>query len=445
MSLTLNDCDRSSLPSRYPVTPSDLFNYIASYHVSEQQIGYILHFRQRIDPHILEEAMKITVQLEPVLGCRFVEDPHQPYWQVRDDDEDLQLCTILELAAGESSRSAVCAYFTETFDRRQSPLVQARLIRGEEDTLCVKIFHACSDGAGLKAYIALLAEVYSGLAAEQSGTEQRLVEARGKCRDHGPLFSALGIRDIHAAFDPGQMKQAAWMFPSQPGEPVRPRVAIRQLEGERLERICAYAKGHGATVNDLLSAALFRGLLRTADYDRSLPQTASVTVDLRRFVPSGTMAAVSNLSGMGYLTLEHCESEPFADTLLRVSSQLTQWKQNLPGIQTAISMELIAQAGYEGALQWLREQALQGATSGRAIPGLTNFGRLSASAVSFGSAEAYRAYMLSPVQYAPNFALGASTYRDVLTLTIGYYESATSTRTVESFLDDLTEELAALR
>ncbi|MEC0248954.1 hypothetical protein P4H65_24490 [Paenibacillus chitinolyticus] len=427
---------------QYPVSASDLFNYIAGYHISEQQIGCVLTFGDPLDAELLAKAIRRTLDLEPVLGCRFVEDPVQPCWTVREDLESVTLLTLQKVSGTEGLETYIEAYFAEPFDRPRSPLIQARLFRGEADTLCVKIFHACSDGRGVKNYVDLLGSAYTEL---QEGVPHRSDRRYGLLRDQGPLFEALGITDAAAAFDPSRMRGAEWMFPSSPGTRQNPRLAIRRLNAEAFRNIHGYAHKHGATINDVLTAALYRGLFLLADFDHEQPQTASITIDLRRFLPEDTMAAVCNLSGMGYLSLPFRPSETFTETLSRCQEQLNAWKQDLPGLQTAISMELIARAGYGTALAWLDEQARKGAAEGRAVPGLTNFGRISRSPLRFGSSDVTDAYMLSPLQYAPNFALGASTYNDVLSLTIGYFEPETSSVTVDRFLDALTDELARIR
>ena len=67
---------------------------------------------------------------------------------------------------------------------------------------------------------------------------------------------------------------------------------------------------------------------------------------------------------------------------------------------------------------------------GKSSPMLSNFGIISLNPLLFEEMVAEDVYIVAPFFYAPAFTLGASTYNGVLTLTAGYYETATGGKDV---------------
>ncbi len=65
---------------KYPVTPQDRMNYILGLYSANQQINAVLYFSKGISMKILEQSVRITLQLQPVLNSRFVESDI-PYWK----------------------------------------------------------------------------------------------------------------------------------------------------------------------------------------------------------------------------------------------------------------------------------------------------------------------------------------------------------------------------
>lgn len=58
---------------KYSVTPQDRMNYVLGLYSADQQINAVLYFPVGISKEILEESVRITLQLQPVLNnavCR---------------------------------------------------------------------------------------------------------------------------------------------------------------------------------------------------------------------------------------------------------------------------------------------------------------------------------------------------------------------------------------
>jgi NRPS condensation-like uncharacterized protein len=68
-------------------------------------------------------------------------------------------------------------------------------------------------------------------------------------------------------------------------------------------------------------------------------------------------------------------------------------------------------------------------------------GRLSPERLDFAGAPVKDAYLVSPLMSPPGFLVGASSFTDRLTLTIGYAGARENRETVERLLDLLENDL----
>ncbi|GIP00612.1 hypothetical protein J14TS5_56970 [Paenibacillus lautus] len=75
------------------------------------------------------------------------------------------------------------------------------------------------------------------------------------------------------------------------------------------------------------------------------------------------------------------------------------------------------------------------------LPLMTNFGVISEHDIQFGACYAVKSFMTSPIMYAPFFCMGASSYRNILSLCVGYHAPAVSEHEVSRLLDDMMMEL----
>ncbi|MFC9712565.1 condensation domain-containing protein [Paenibacillus sp. NPDC056933] len=420
----------------FPVEAQDMMNYIYRSFIGNQQISYVLKFEGRLDPNLLNEAIQITVGLQPILACRFVEDPVRPYWK------KAEMAVSAEIRLGsleESLDEAVASYIVEKNDFESGPAMRAALFRGSSDVLCIKIFHACCDAAGFKEYLLLLSEVYSQL---NVGSKAEFACPYTGERSQQRLFDAVGIVDYQTMLNPKDMPEPTWGVPSQPGSNEFPHVSMRRLDKELFIELRNISKQKAVTINDLLVTAFYRGLFKVVDYDKEEEtKEISLTVNLRRYLEDNVMDPVSNLSGMAYIAILPQEHEPFDQTLEKVVVALGHAKSDLFGIQPAIGMEMLSTYGFNASFQWLQQQSMTAIQSKKATPCITNFGTLSADTIYFGDQEVVDAYMIPPIIYSPHFALGANTYNNQLTLSVGYHQSSNNQETVNRFLDEVVASL----
>ena len=430
---------------KYSVTPQDRMNYLLGLFSADQQINAVLYFPVGISEEILEQSVRITLQLQPVLNSRFVENDI-PYWEEYSPSTNYPICLFAE---GNDQEIEMMAkdFIQESGDRIQGPMVQTKLLRGTTiDILVVKLSHLCSDGAGVKEYIQLLGTIYTQLSLGQSKEQiiKEYSEGKESFRDQSLIFQYTGITDIKSAYRPSQEQQASlWSFPSQPNKNAYPQMSVRRISHEQTQRLIQWTKAQQATLNDVIMAAYFRALSRFAVYaePRTEEKMIGITIDLRRYLPKSATGAICNLSAMEMPVIKVDDEETFNQTLVRVKQSMDKIKSQNPGLSSAAGMELLAGMNLSAVKEMYKQQYEQALQMGMALPLLTNFGVIAEEPIRFGEIEAEEGYMTSPIMYAPFFTMGASSYNGRLTLTIGYHTPDTSKEKVEQFLNHVVNEL----
>nr|WP_285848075.1 MULTISPECIES: condensation domain-containing protein [unclassified Mesobacillus] len=420
-------------------------NYILGLYSADQQINAVLYFPLGISKENLEQSVRITLQLQPVLNSCFVEND-TPYWKEHSPDTNSPICLYAEGNDQEIEMMAI-DYIQESGNRIQGPMVQTKLLRGTTiEILVVKLSHLCSDGAGVKEYINLLGTIYTQLSSGQSKEQiiKEYSEGKESFRDQSLIFKYTGITDIKSAYRPSQEQQASlWSFPSQPNKNAYPQMSIRRISHEQTLRLIQWTKAQQATLNDVIMAAYFRALSRFAMYaePRTAEKMIGITIDLRRYLPNHTTGAICNLSGMEMPMINMEDEETFNQTLIRVKQSMDKIKTQNPGLSSAAGMELLAGMNLSAVKEMYKQQYEQAIQMEMALPLLTNFGVIAEEPIRFGEIQAEDGYMTSPIMYAPFFTMGASAYNGRLTLTIGYHTPGTSKEQVEYFLNHVVNEL----
>ncbi|MGG3524095.1 condensation domain-containing protein [Bacillus pseudomycoides] len=431
---------------KYPVTAQDRINYILGLYSANQQINAVLYFPVGISKKILEQSVRITLQLQPVLNSRFVESDI-PYWEEHSSGTNSPICLFVEGNDQELEMMAI-DFIKESGDRIQGPMVQTKLLRGTTtNMLVVKLSHLCSDGAGVKEYINLLGAIYTQLYLGKSKDQiiKEFGEGNESFRDQSPVFKYAGIPDVKSAYRPNQEQQASlWSFPSQPNKNIYPKMSVRRLSHEQTLRLIQWTKAQQATLNDAIMTAYFRTLSRFTVYaePRTAEKMIGLTIDLRRYLPNHTTGAICNLSGMEMPVIKMEDNESFNQTLARVKQSMDKIKSQNPGLSSAAGMELLAGIKLSAVKEMYKQQYEQALQMGMALPLLTNFGVIADEPIKFGEVQAEDGYMTSPIMYAPFFTMGASSYNGRLTFTIGYHTPDTSKEKVDQFLESVVNQLS---
>lgn len=427
----------NEIPNILPVNGHDRFNYSLKHFSSNIQIQAVVSFDQYLDADILKKAVSLSLDAEPVLGCRFFEDEKQPYWQRFEQPDKIPW---FESVQKDNKQEAVEQFLKSQFIHEGQQL-NVRLIRAQAgDSLCVKICHACSDAGGLKEYLQLLAGIYTKLEQDPHYKPEPNIQGR---RDQKHYFEALGIEDPIKLFDPqAQLPPPTWAFPYHDLEYKEMRIAIRHISNEAFERLLTFSKAHEVTINTILLTALYRSLFELINPPPGEEMGVGVTMDLRQAFSGSPNQTICNLSITMEPRIPKVDQESFSETLTRVSASVAGLKNARADLRGAVAMEVFAGIEYSqfiGIIQAVWQQMI---ATGKSDPALSNMGII--PSLQFGQFAANDAYIVTPRIYAPGFLLAASTYNKNLTLGVSYCEPAHRREEVEACLELMVKELSSL-
>jgi NRPS condensation-like uncharacterized protein len=413
-------------PEKFKVTPQDAYNYAASKMFADQQLCMVLNFSGQLDENVFVKAVRLTLDLEPVLGCRFNENSGAPFWERRGDLDQIKLCSVVETSSAEALQN----FINEPLHANVDPLVNSRIFRGQEsDTLCIKVNHSACDAGGLKEYVSLLAGFYSMLV---TCGRSSLQPNMGR-RDQSQIFQCTKDPKSIAM---KQFPTPTWTLPQKQG--TKPLHCFSIIPQAKFESVKEFAKSKKTTVNDVLLTALYRTFFAINKTAEGKPMMIQVSIDLRRYLPDHRAEAICNLSGALYIALERKIGEEFEGTLDRVCESMNKLKQNYPGLETAAGLEYLFSQGYMGMEKYLMQSAEMGKRYQVTFPLLSNFGVL--NDYGFGELYVIHGYITSPVMFPPGFMLGATTCNNEMTLSIGYCGEE-NTPQMERFLEAYLAEL----
>ena len=139
----------------------DQLNYFAL-KIGSQMLHCVFYFEECLDEMLMTKAVRQSVEIQPILGCRLILNDNHPFWESREDLDQLELCEVVET---QNVQKDLEQFLVTPVDAEIDSLVQVRIFRISEtrDCLCIKINHAVCDAGGLKEYVGILANLYSEL------------------------------------------------------------------------------------------------------------------------------------------------------------------------------------------------------------------------------------------------------------------------------------------
>jgi len=413
----------AALPT-YPVTSGDINIYHARL-IADQQITYVLQFSSLLDLDQLDRALGVLLRKFPILSYVIRVEPRRFQRKPMSD-----YCLKAKLAdETESVSEAVDRFTGAACDPEQEPPLKLLLIRhAGVDTLCFKVDHMATDAAGLKVLLYAFAAAY---------TKGDIDQAFNSDRGIGQIFRSFSpLALLRAASKAGLPRPGREMIDG-PFDAQSTFIEHVQLAPVEYERMHAAAKRAGATVNDVLLAALYRIIWQRQNADQAGAFPVMVPVDMRRYLPHNQQKSVANLSSAVYPSLAAVPGESFSETLVRITARTQAFKQNSPGLAAMILMRIGAIRG--GRMMQAKYQLA--ATHQSRFICLTNFGVIDAAQCDFGVPLAH-VYGVGPIQYAPGMLIAVSTYADTMHVTVQGNDKRRFQPFVRDFLNSMMGELA---
>ena len=430
----------NSISHRFPARMSDCFtDYLAAF--ADMIIQLEMEFDKELDAKRLAKAVDLTLDAEPVLGCRFVNNSYKPYFQRLGTDKRPAFFTA-------NSENEYEAFKSASIDRKNGPQINVCLWHAPKgDRLLLKVAHQVADAAGVKDIAAILSGIYRQLASDPQyrpipntkGTRSLLQVLR-----HVPLhaYPRIYLNSVQSTWRTSKPRTVHTLsIPDGPREPLT--FVTRLIPSGRVSTLAEYGRSHNATLNDIIAAASLRALAITGNWNKRSHLSLSTTIDLRRYVPSGRATAVANL---GYSNLEWPDlgtdpGQDFADTLDKVAAITRYGKMHWIGLDIMFNplIPILKFMPHARGKELYRRYVEAGIKKHVDTHWLTNTGLIELESVNFGMQPITARIM--PQQCYPwmPFIFGLSGYNGTLTLSAGAYP--TQKEIVDKFFDAVLKEL----
>jgi NRPS condensation-like uncharacterized protein len=403
---------------------------------SDQQIRLVLRFGGLLDLALLRRAVRAVVERDPILRARFVEsEPFVACWELREGEETAPEVELEEVA---EAAPAMAAFLADTTIRDGGPYWRLRVVRAAgRDALCVRVDHRLCDGAGAKALAGRLAEAYRCLAAGAPLPPPR--------EEFAPRTVA-GItgreRPSAEPPPPPPSRPLSWSLPRGGYRNEQPAHAVRVIGAETVAVVRKAGKPLGATLTDIVLAALVRAMHPHRVEPPGAPLLFLVSSDARGQLPPGAPEVLCNLFQHIFPEVRGSDpTHPFRETLAEVAASMGAGRAKL-SLEEALAREAAFAHVYQRFAS-ARVHAQEPREREATMMIVSNVGVLDEAKLDLGSPPLLDAQLLGTVTLAREILVCASSFRGALTLSIGYCRSDLPAAVIEGILERLAAELEA--
>ncbi|HEX3018461.1 MAG TPA: hypothetical protein VHP31_11505 [Caproicibacter sp.] len=412
-------------PVSYPFVAWDILQHLFEVgKMNDHTLHFSATFAGRLDYERLKKAVDLSADVFPLIRCRFAEEGRRPRWV----DMGFTSDDMVTLAETEHKEEAIQKFLCRKADLN-GPQLKVGVLRNTGDTLCVTINHMLCDAAGFKEFLYLLCSLYNGM--ESSPEYQRGSAVRNRrLKQVLKSFSVSGKAKIF-------LRKNDLIHPDQTtfnfeGNLKNPFIEIRSIPQDDFRRLKAYAKAHGATVNDVMLAAFFRALYRK--YGRVF--ACPCTVDLRKHLPGRKADGITNLVTMLVCDIGPEPGASFEDTLKKVNTAMNLAKSDTSSLKSILLLEMLF-----SFMPYRKARKLLEKKFSNAPIAFTNIGILNKGLLHFDGIIMESAFMSGSIKYAPHFQVALSTFDDEAVLSVNLYGSVSDRKLIADFLDDFVGEL----
>ncbi len=402
---------------------------------NDRMVHVQLDYDFEIDIEALKTVIICAFEKVPVLHSKFVDTKLSTHWEVMPYDVD----DVLTVAYPENVEEAVDEFLTQYIaPDAHIQMKIALFIKDGKSTLCMVENHMCMDGGDLKYFLQAFCanysnyvlkgespiefrtgsrsydEVYSGYSKTESGVAKR-------------LFKNINARDKHK-------------FPLT-ADNIRDKsfIARRKLNEDVLARLKAKGKEYGATVNEMLLAADFYSIYELADFPVSDKVMISSAIDLRRHMDSVEDKGFTNHTAWMQCAVPERGRDIFETVKYVVRSSNKFKRDKFMGLYGLPLLNL----GYNIMPHAASEEIIKIGYSNPYMS-MSNIGVLNGKHFALAGNEPADAFMSGAVKYKPFVLLTATTYKNVITLSMCVRGNEEDERIVNRFFDLMEKNINAM-
>ena len=311
-----------------------------------------------------------------------------------------------------------------------APQAVFRILRSpERDVLVINMAHAAADGRGMKELARTLVQAYMDPCSVPSNGEEL------PARDTLWTEALLDERDTVRA-NGVTLINPMWPSPCAPSK-ASSNYHRAVFSPEGMSAIKKMAKAHGGTINDMFLAAYFMAM---SDLTGHLgPQSVFFPVDLRRYLTDGSRM-MTNQSANVSITVHRTPGEGMPEILDQVIEGTRMMKDRNIGVREQVLFDRGSDPDGLSVRKMVEEMVRLQDEEGLADIFITNPGPMALPEMP-GLVVAYICY---PGVYMPATCFVISTFRDAVTVTIGYQDDEgarkATMRAMRGFIEHLPLE-----
>ncbi|MFW9923538.1 MAG: hypothetical protein ACFFDW_09675 [Candidatus Thorarchaeota archaeon] len=428
--------DTNILPKRYQSSSMDKLTF-SLMKFGNQQIYVFLTADNHFDKVRMKKAIRLLYDIEPVLGCKFIDDPKTPFWERIENIDEYEYCIIKKTTQLDDD---INDFIKSSCDPRSNIPVQSAIFESKNfDTLCVKTNHAVLDGGALQEYVVKISDLYRKLKDDPNYFEEPNIHGERSVKqvlDKFNIFQKIFI------FFKNMSAKPNWAFPWIGTSQESVNYIIRRFDSNRFKQIKEFGKKFDATINDMVLTAFYRALFQILYPPKKKKLVTVCTINLRMYLENNKADSLCNLSSSAYPRIDFIPDESFIDTLKRVTKEMNFRKKFAPGIGPAWFIENVFRANYSKVKKSIQKRFDKDIKRKATHPVFTNVGLVTTNHFNFGDVKIIDAYMLTPIMGAPGFIFGLLTFNEIMSICVGFYDGSYDKLLVEKFIDLIDEELA---
>ena len=359
------------------------------------------------------EALKTVIicafEKAPVLHSKFVDTKLSTYWEVKSYDID----DVFSVSYPENVQEAVDEFLTQYIAPDADIQMKIALfIKDGKSTLCMVENHMCMDGGDLKYFLQAFCDNYSKYVTDGISP----VEFRTGSRSYDDVYSGFSKTEAGVAqrlFKNINAKDNH-KFPLTPNN-IRDKsfIARKKFSEETLAKLKVKGKELGATINELLLASYFYSVYELAGYPKTDKVMISNAIDLRRHMDNVEDKGFTNHTSWMQCAIPERGRDIFETIQYVIRSSNKFKKDKFMGLYGLPLLNF----GYNILPHAASEEIIKIGYS-NPLMAMSNIGVLKGEHFALAGHEPTDAFMSGAVKYKPFVLLTATTYRNVITLSM---------------------------
>jgi Uncharacterized protein containing a NRPS condensation (elongation) domain len=404
---------------------------------NDHMMHVYIEFEGTLDKDKLRSALSVAIDKVAILKSRYYSGVFQASWKSLDGFGIDDAFKFEETGEGEPQKISE-SFLLKIIDERKGPQIRALLLRkAGKDYLSFLVNHQCFDGADLKEFIYLIAQIYSDLVKGGSGDIPFKNGSRSEEQIYN-VFSEEQKREIDSlvSYSKKQRHKISFPFEKSSGRNVSPRIDKGKISAAEFRLIKENAKNLGVSVNDAVLAAFYRAAMKMIN--RRPGETLGVPnmVNLRRYIPGGESAGMCNLTSMVVANLGEDVGKDIFETVKKVKENMDALKEHYPGLHGLALLKGVFKYTPHSLAKFLI-----GTFFKNPLIGLSNIGVVDEKKLAFDGARVSDMFMTGSVKYPPYMQLALTTFRNEITFTIANYGTDIDHKMLTKLIEYVINEL----